>query len=76
MLNNVSTSTSTNSGIVPSSNEHENKHRRSKKCRLETSFIPDFITTFLSYFFYINILNDEFLSIYLIEEEPKTYDEQ
>ena len=77
--NNASTSMSVNSHVVSSSNvisnEHENELRRSKRHRVETSFGPDFITTFLTEIFDINVLNDELVSIYLIEEDPKTYDE-
>lgn len=57
------------------SNEHENEHRRSKKIWMKSSFDPDFITTFLTVNFVINVLNDEKLCIYLIEENLKTYDE-
>ena len=46
-----------------------------KKRRTETRFGPDFITTFLTEDFDIDTLNDELVSIYLIEEDPKTYDE-
>ncbi|OIT31741.1 hypothetical protein A4A49_65420, partial [Nicotiana attenuata] len=65
--------------IVPSSsvtaNEHENKLRRSKRRRIEASFGPDFITTFLTENIDLDILSDELVSIYLIEEDPKTYNE-
>ncbi|OIT20557.1 hypothetical protein A4A49_63598, partial [Nicotiana attenuata] len=68
-----------NSHIVPSStataNGHENKLRRSKRCRIEASFGPDFITTFFTENIGLNILSDELVSIYLIEEDPKTYSE-
>ena len=75
--NKASMSLSINSHVVPSSrvtsNDLENEHRRSKSRRIETSFFPDFITTFLTENFDINILNDELVSIYLIEGESKTY---
>ncbi|OIT38758.1 hypothetical protein A4A49_59115, partial [Nicotiana attenuata] len=77
--NNASTSMSVNSHIVPSSsvtaNEHENELRRSKRSRIEASFGPDFITTFLTENIDLDVLNDELVSIYLIEEDPKTYNE-
>nr|XP_016461288.1 PREDICTED: uncharacterized protein LOC107784646 [Nicotiana tabacum] len=50
--NNASISMSVNSHIVPSSsvtaNEHENELRRSNRRKIEASFGPDFITTFLT----------------------------
>ncbi|OIT01071.1 hypothetical protein A4A49_60148, partial [Nicotiana attenuata] len=74
--NNASISMSINSHIVPSSgvtaNEHENELRRSKRRRIEVSFGPDFITTFLTENIDLDILSDELVSIYLIEKEPKT----
>ena len=77
--NNASMSMSINLHVVPSyrvtSNELENELRRSKSRRIETSVCPDFITTFLTENFDINILNDELVSIYLIEGDSKTYDE-
>ncbi|OIT06158.1 hypothetical protein A4A49_61510, partial [Nicotiana attenuata] len=77
--NNASTSMSINSHIVSSSsvtaNEHKNKLRRSKRRRIEASFGPDFITTFLTENIDIDILGDELVSIYLIEEDSKTYNE-
>ncbi|OIT19160.1 hypothetical protein A4A49_56857, partial [Nicotiana attenuata] len=79
MHNNASTSMSVNSHSVPSSsatsNEHENELRRSKRRRIEASFGPDFITTFLTENIDLDVLNDELVSIYLIEEDPKTYNE-
>ncbi|OIT19258.1 hypothetical protein A4A49_64716, partial [Nicotiana attenuata] len=77
--NNASTSMFVNSHIAPSSsvtaNEHENKLRRSKRRRIEASFGPDFITTFLNKNIDLDILSDELVSIYLIGEDPKTYSE-
>ncbi|XP_075103702.1 uncharacterized protein LOC142178271 [Nicotiana tabacum] len=77
--NNTSTSISVNSHIVPSSsitaNDHENALRRSKRCRIEASFGHDFITTFLTENIELDLLNYELVSTYLIEEDPKTYDE-
>ena len=49
---NASMSMSINSHVVPSSrvisSELENELRKSKSRRIETSFCPDFITTFLT----------------------------
>ncbi|OIT03878.1 hypothetical protein A4A49_57621, partial [Nicotiana attenuata] len=77
--NNAFTSMHVNSHIVPSSsvtaNEHENEPRRSKRRRIEASFGPDFITTFLIENIDSDVLSDELVSIYLIEEDPKTYSE-
>ncbi|OIT26751.1 hypothetical protein A4A49_56888, partial [Nicotiana attenuata] len=77
--NNASKSMSINSHIVPSSsvtaNEHENKLRRSKRRRIEASFGPNFITTFLTENIDFDVLSDELVSIYLIEEDHKTYSE-
>ena len=77
--NNSSTSMYINSHVVPSyrviSNEHEKELRRSRRRRIETSFGPDFITTFLIGNFDIIVLNDELVSIYIIEEDLKTYDD-
>ncbi|OIS98204.1 hypothetical protein A4A49_62341, partial [Nicotiana attenuata] len=53
-------------------NEHENKLRRSKRRRIEASFGHDFITTFLTENIDLDVLSDELVSIYLIEEDPKT----
>ncbi|OIT38552.1 hypothetical protein A4A49_59382, partial [Nicotiana attenuata] len=80
MPNNASISMSVNSRILPSSsvtaNEHEKELRRSKRHRIEASFGPDFVTSFLTKDIDFDILNDEFVSIYLIEEDPKTYSEK
>ncbi|OIT27140.1 hypothetical protein A4A49_53370 [Nicotiana attenuata] len=77
--NNASTSMPVNSHIVPSSsvtaNEHENKLRRSMRCRIKAWFGPDFSTTFLTENIDIDVLSDELVSIYFIEEEPKAYRE-
>ncbi|XP_075077010.1 uncharacterized protein LOC142163773 [Nicotiana tabacum] len=75
--NNASTSMSVNSHIVPSSsvisNEHKNKFRRSKRHRIEASFGADIITTFLTKNIHLDVLCNELELIYLIEEDPKTY---
>ncbi|OIS97426.1 hypothetical protein A4A49_62486, partial [Nicotiana attenuata] len=77
VTNNASTFMSVNSHIVPYSsvlaNEHENNLRRSKRRRIEASFGPDFITTFLTENIDLDISSDELVSIYLMEEDPKTY---
>ncbi|XP_075074800.1 uncharacterized protein LOC142162354 [Nicotiana tabacum] len=76
---NASTSMFVNSYIVPSSsitaNDHENKLRRSKRRRIESSFGPYFITTFLTENIELDLLNYELMHTYLVEEDPKTYDE-
>ncbi|XP_070001881.1 uncharacterized protein [Nicotiana sylvestris] len=78
--NNASTSMSVNSHIVPSSsvtaNEHKNELRRSKRRRIEANFGPDFITTFLTENIDLDVLSDELVLIYLIEEDSKTYSEE
>ena len=54
------------------------KPRRSKIQMIETSFGPDFITFFLVEVlenFDINALTDELVSLYLLKEDPKTYQE-
>ncbi|XP_070054862.1 uncharacterized protein [Nicotiana tomentosiformis] len=60
---------------IITANDHENDLRRSKRRRIEASFGTDFITTFLTENIDLNLLNYEFVSTYLIEEDPKTYDE-
>ncbi|XP_070049708.1 uncharacterized mitochondrial protein AtMg00810-like [Nicotiana tomentosiformis] len=66
--NNASTSMSINSHIVPYSsitaNEHENKLRRSKRRRIEASFGPDFITTFLTENVDLDVLSDELIATF------------
>lgn len=47
--------------------------RRSKRQRIETSFGPDFITAFVVE--YSEKIDSEFVSIFLIVEEPRTYNE-
>lgn len=52
--------------------------RRSKRQRIETSFGPYFITSFLVEVlenFDIDVLTDELVSLYLVKEHPKTYQE-
>jgi len=64
----------------PSSNDKDlvSEPRRSKRHRTGISFGPDFITAFLVETFEafdIDVLTEEFVFIFLIEEEPKTYQE-
>lgn len=50
--------------------------RRSERQRIETSFDPNFITSFLVEVlenFDIDALTDKLVSLYLLEEDPKTY---
>jgi len=52
--------------------------RRSKRQKAETSFGSDFITSFLIEVlesFDVDALTDEFVSLFLLEEDPKTYQE-
>ena len=46
--------------------------RRSKRIRKEIDFDPDFIIMSLVEY---NMLNEEYASAYIIEEDPKTYEE-
>jgi len=64
----------------PSSNDKDlvSEFRRSKRHRIETNFRPDFITAFLVETFEafdIDALTEELVFIFLIEEDPKTYQE-
>jgi len=45
------------------------KPRRSKRPRVETSFVPDFLTNFLIKDFDVNFLSDEVISSFFIEED-------
>ena len=52
--------------------------RRSKRIRTETYFGPDFVTAFLVETFYnldIDVITEELVSIFLIKEDPKAYQE-
>jgi len=52
--------------------------RRSKRCRIKIDFRPDFVTAFLVETFEnldVDIITEEFVSIFLIEEDPKIYHE-
>ena len=57
-------------------NVPETEPRRSKRHRVETNFGPDFVTAFLIESFNsldVDIITEEFVLNFLIEEEPKTY---
>ena len=56
-------------------NEYDNELRRSKRCITETRFGPNFVTTFLTEDFDIDTLNDELVSICLIEEDLRLSNE-
>ena len=54
------------------------EHRRSKRQRIESSFGPNFITSFFVEVlekFDTDVFTDEFMSLFLLEEDPKTYQE-
>lgn len=57
----------------PGRNEYENEPRRSKRQRVETSYGSDFITSLLAE--YSDKLNDDLVSIFLVGEDPKSYEE-
>jgi len=64
----------------PNSNDRvlETEPRRSKRRRVEINFGPDFITAFLIESFNssgVDVITEEFVSNFLIEEDPKTYQE-
>ena len=49
--------------------------RRSKRRTIESSFGPNFITDFLIESSNMEKINEDLVSVYLIEEDPKTYNE-
>jgi len=52
--------------------------RRRKRHRIETNFGPDFVTAFLVETLddlHGDVITEEFVSNFLIEEDPKTYQE-
>jgi len=54
------------------------KPRRSKRCRVKTNFGLDFVTAFLVETLdnlHVDVITKEFVSNFLIEEDPKTYQE-
>ena len=56
----------------------ETEPRRSKRRRIETNFGPDFVTAFLVETIGnldVDVIIEEFISNFLIEEDPKTYQE-
>ena len=67
---------------LPISSSHDRvsvtKPRRSKTRRIETNFIPDFVTVFLVETLDnldVDIITEEFVSMFLIKEDRKTYQE-
>ncbi|KAL0404059.1 UNVERIFIED_CONTAM: Retrovirus-related Pol polyprotein from transposon TNT 1-94 [Sesamum radiatum] len=64
---------SSNKSVETSSNSSVNELRRSKRQRTEHSFGPDFLTAFLTED--LERLNEEFVSMFLVENDPKTYTE-
>lgn len=63
----VPTTSSGQDEVVPS--------RRSKRRRTETSFGPDFITTFLTEVENVDKLDELFVCYLLIDDEPKTFEQ-
>ena len=56
----------------------ETEPRRSKRHRVETNFGPNFVTAFLIESFNsldVGVITEEFVLNFLIEEEPKNYQE-
>ena len=49
--------------------------RRSKSQRTETSYGSDYLTTFMIELRDIDVLDESFVCVHMIEEDPKTYDE-
>jgi hypothetical protein len=49
--------------------------RRSKTVRTETSFGPDFITSFIPEIYDVDEITAYLIHAYMLEEDPKTYDE-
>ena len=60
---------------VDSNNSKNNEPRRSKRQRTETSFGPDFIIAFLTEIVNVDILSEELIYSYMLEEDPRTYEE-
>ena len=58
-----------------SNNSKNIEPRRSKRQRTETSFGPDFITAFLTEIIDVDILSEELIYSYMLEEDPRTYEE-
>ncbi|GKC87897.1 retrovirus-related pol polyprotein from transposon TNT 1-94, partial [Tanacetum coccineum] len=73
-----STASTTSSSVHACStnlNNQENELRRSKRKRVDSSFGPDFITAFLVENDNLDKVNDNIVSVFLLEEDPKTYKE-
>lgn len=54
---------------------HETEPRKSKRRNRKTSFGPDFVVAFLIEVHDRDELNYTFLSVHVLEDDPKTYDE-
>ena len=64
--------------ITPTSKSIENEivePRRSKRQRTEICYGPDYVTTFMTELRDIDQLDESFICVHMIEEDPKTYDE-
>ena len=53
-------------------NEHETEPKRSKRRRIENTFRPNFVTSFLIENCDCDRLDEDIVSLFLIEEDPKT----
>ncbi len=53
----------------------ESQTRKSKRRKTETSFGPDFVTSFLTELKDLNMIDESFVCIHMIEDDPKTYEE-
>ena len=71
----ASTSTSLQVPTTSSGQDEVVPSRRSKRRRTETSFGPDFITTFLTEVENVDELDELFVCCLLIDDEPKTYEQ-
>ncbi|GKA62780.1 retrovirus-related pol polyprotein from transposon TNT 1-94 [Tanacetum coccineum] len=71
----ASTTSSSVHACSTSLNNQENELRRSKRKRVDSSFGPDFITAFLVENDNLDKVNDNIVSVFLLEEDPKTYKE-
>ena len=54
------------------STDANHEPRRSKRARVETSFGPDFLTTFLTE---KEFVGEQEINVFILEEDPKTYEE-
>lgn len=68
-----------NSDYVPSSSASKDidmdMPRRSKRRRIKTDFGPDFLTSFLVELKDVDELDESFVCLQMLEEDPKTYEE-